>query len=65
MLFRHEQCKNCILKTEAVSLQQIIDIMGMTGFDSEMNRSVSMPSMVRWLVNIQFTFFYTASLTTL
>jgi len=29
----------------------------MTGFDSEMNRFVSMPSMVRWLVNIQFTIF--------
>jgi len=38
-------------------LLKFIDVMGMTGFDSEMNRFVSMPSMVRRLVNIQFTFF--------
>ena len=56
---------NCIEKSEDVSLLKIIEIMGMTGFDCKMNKTASMSSMVRRLVNIQFTYFYTASLTTL
>jgi len=38
-------------------LLKIIEIMGMTGFDSKMNKTASLSSMVRWLVNIKFTFF--------
>ena len=48
---------NCIEKSEDVSLLKIIEIMGMTGFDCKMNKTASMSSMVRWLVNIQFTYF--------